>query len=132
MKIGIHAFSADSHTQAGVQRARQVEAEAVCLMTTAIPGSAEKGAPDVDALREAVGRYRDAGIDVPAGYAGRWSNELMLGDPAREEEFERLRATLEAMAAAGIEGVLFYTTPARPKNTGVTLSGTSTKSGIII
>ena len=40
----------------------------------------------------------------------------MLGDPAREEEFERLRATLEVMAAAGIEAVLFYTTPARPSD----------------
>src|SRR4051794_16503481 len=109
MKVGIHAFSNDSHTTAGVRRAREVDAEAVCLMTTGLPGVAETGVPERDALREAVGRYRDAGIEVPAGYAGRWSNELMLGDPSRDEEFERLRATLEAMAAAGIESVLFYT-----------------------
>lgn len=114
MKIGIHAFSRDSHTDAGLRRAREVEAEGVCLSVEHLPGMKDRGAPDADALRAAVGGYQDAGFVVPAGYAGRWSNELMLDDPSRADEWERLRATLERMAAAGIQSVLFYTTPARP------------------
>lgn len=114
MKIGIHAFNRDSHLPAGVQRARDVEAEAVCLTVEHMPGVAERGVPDVDAVRAAVALYRDAGIEVPAGYAGRWSNELQLNDPSRDEEFERLRATLAAMTAADIRSILFYTTAERP------------------
>ena len=114
MKVGIHAFTPDSHTAAGVQRARDVEAEAVCLMVTELPGVAERGVPDADAVRAAVGLYGDAGIDASAGYAGRWSNEMMLNAPDKAEEFERLRSTLAAMAAGGMTSVLFYTTPERP------------------
>ncbi len=114
MKVGIHAFDANSHTAAGVERARAAHAEAVCLTVDHVEGAAERGVPDAEALKAAVGRYEEAGIPVPAGYAGRWTNELMLDDPAHTEEFERLRKTLTVMAGAGMRGVLFYTTPARP------------------
>jgi sugar phosphate isomerase/epimerase len=80
----------------------------------AVAGSAESGAPDTDALRDAVHRYHDAGITVPAGYAGRFSTELMLNDPARQAEYDRLRTNLERMAEVGIASVLFYVTPERP------------------
>jgi D-mannonate dehydratase len=114
MQVGIHAFSKDAGTSAGVDRARATGAEGVCLGVTAFAGAEEEGAPRLDALRDAVHRYEDAGISVPAGYAGRFSNEMMLSDPGREEEYRRLVANLERMAAVGIRSVLFYTTPERP------------------
>jgi D-mannonate dehydratase len=116
MKVGIHAFSRDSHTAAGVERARQAGAEAVCLSVEQIDGRETHGVPELDALKAAVGLYDAAGIPATHGYAGRWSNELMLDDPARAEEFDRLVATLRGMAAVGMKGVLFYTTPEKPSD----------------
>jgi sugar phosphate isomerase/epimerase len=53
---------------------------------------------------------------VPAGYAGRFSNPMMLSDATCEVEYRRLLTMLERMAAVGIRAVLFYTTPERPED----------------
>lgn len=118
MQVGIHAFSKNAATAEGVARARDAGAEGICLGVTAVEGSAEEGAPPLAALKDAVHRYEDAGIAVPAGYAGRFSNAMMLNDPACEAEYQRLRANLERMAAVGIRSVLFYVTPERPADPG--------------
>jgi D-mannonate dehydratase len=114
MQIGIHAFRGNAASAEGVARARAAGAEGICLGVTAVPGYKEEGAPELAALQDAVHRYQDAGIAVPAGYAGRFSNELMLNDPACEAEYRRLVASLERLAAVGIRSVLFYVTPERP------------------
>ncbi len=114
MQIGIHAFGKNAATVEGVARARSVGAEGVCLGVSAVEGCAEEGIPPLPALRDAVNRYHDAGIAVPAGYADRFSNPLMLNDPSCEAEYRRLVASLERMAAVGIRSVLFYVTPERP------------------
>jgi len=116
MQIGIHAFGEKAVTAEGVARAKAIGAEGVCLGVTGVPGTKETGVPPLDGLRDAVHRYHDAGIAVPAGYAGRFSDAMMLGDPACEEEYRRLVETLSRMASVGIRGVLFYTTPERPKD----------------
>lgn len=114
MQIGIHAFAKNAATPEGVARARAIGAEGVCLGTSAIPGYADEGIPPLAALREAVNRYHDAGIAVPAGYAERFSNPMMLNDPTSAAEYQRLLANLERLAAVGIHAVLFYVTPERP------------------
>jgi sugar phosphate isomerase/epimerase len=115
MQIGIHAFGEKAATAEGVARAQAVAAEAVCLGVSSVPGAAE-GVPPLEGLRDAVHRYHDAGIAVPAGYAGRFSNPMMLNDNSCEAEYRRLITILERMAASGIRAVLFYTTPERPKD----------------
>jgi sugar phosphate isomerase/epimerase len=114
MQVGIHAFGKNAATAEGVARAGAVGAEGVCLGVSAVAGYAEEGVPPRVALRDAVNRYHDAGIAVPAGYADRFSNPLMLNDPSRAAEYQRLLANLERMAAVGIRSVLFYVTPERP------------------
>lgn len=116
MKIGIHAFGPEAHSEEGVRRALEIGAEGVCLGVMNLPGVREHGVPDGDAIAASAERYRCAGIAVPAGYAGRWSNEMMINAPGYEAERERLRLTLQRMAGAGIESVLFYTTPERPND----------------
>jgi D-mannonate dehydratase len=115
MQIGIHAFGEKAATAEGVARARAVGAEGVCLGVSSVPGAVE-GVPSLEGLRDAVHRYQDAGIAVSAGYAGRFSNAMMLDDPTCEAEYRRLITSLERMAAVGIRAVLFYTTPERPKD----------------
>jgi D-mannonate dehydratase len=115
MEIGIHAFGEKAVTAEGVARARSVGAEGVCLGVSSVPGAVE-GVPPVDALRDAIHRYHDAGIAVPAGHAGRFSNAMMLNDPACEPEYRRFVTILERMAAVGIRALLFYTTPERPQD----------------
>ncbi len=115
MQIGIHAFGENAATAGGVARAQAIGAEGVCLGVASVPGAVE-GVPPLEGLRDAVHRYQDAGIAVPAGYAGRFSNAMMLNDTACEAEYHRLSSILEGMAAAGIRAVLFYTTPERPKD----------------
>ena len=114
MQIGIHAFGEKAATAEGVGRAQAVGAEGICFGVSSVPGAAE-GVPPLEGLREAVHRYQDAGIAVPAGYGGRFSNAMMLSDASREAEYRRLITTLERMAAVGIRAVLFYTTPERPQ-----------------
>ena len=114
MQIGIHAFGENAATAEGVARARSIGVEGVCLGVSAVEGYAAEGAPPLPALRDAVNRYHDAGIAVPAGYADRFSNAMMLNDPSCEAEYRRLLANLERMAAVGIRSVLFYVTPERP------------------
>ena len=114
MQIGIHAFGKNAATAEGVARARSIGVEGVCLGVSAVEGYAAEGAPPLPALRDAVNRYHDAGIAVPAGYADRFSNAMMLNDPSCEAEYRRLLANLERMAAVGIRSVLFYVTPERP------------------
>jgi sugar phosphate isomerase/epimerase len=116
MQIGIHAFGKNAATDEGVARARAVGAEGVCFGVMGVEGYAEEGVPGLAALRDAVNRYHDAGIAVPAGYADRFSNEMMLNDPSREAEYRRLLANLERMAAVGIRSIMFYVTPERPKD----------------
>ena len=114
MLIGIHAFGRDAGTPSGVARARSVGAEGVCLGLEAIQSvAADPNSPD-QALRDAVHRYQDAGIEVPAGYAGRFSDAMMLGDAGAEAEYGGLLRQLERLASVGINSVLYYTTPSRP------------------
>jgi sugar phosphate isomerase/epimerase len=115
MQIGIHAFGENAATQEGVARAQATGAEAVCLDVMAVPGAGD-GAPPFEGLGDAVHRYQDAGIAVPAGYAGRFSNALMLNDAGCDPEYQRLLTILERMAAVGIRSILFYTTPERPED----------------
>ena len=114
MLIGIHAFGRDAATSSGVARARSIGAEGVCLGLEAVDSvSDDQHSPDL-VLRDTVHRYQDAGIAVPAGYAGRFSDQMMLGEAAGDAEYGRLLRHLERLALVGIKSVLYYTTPRRP------------------
>ena len=114
MKIGIHAFGEDALTADGVSRARAVGAEGICLGVFAVAGFAEDGVVRAEALSDAVSRYGDAGIEVPVGHIGPVAHELMLGDPAYEDEYRKILSNLERMAEVGIRALILYVTPERP------------------
>jgi D-mannonate dehydratase len=114
MKIGIHAYGEDAPTAAGVERALKIGAEGVCLGLMNIEGFAEDGVVRQEALADAVSRYRDAGIDVPCAHVGSVPNDLMVGKPGFEEDYRKLVANMERMAAVGIRSLILYVTPEKP------------------
>ena len=116
MKIGIHAYGENGPTAKGVDRARTVGAEGVSLGITEIEGFAEEGVARQEALAEAVARYHDVGIEVPAGYLGNVPTGMMLSEPGFEEDYRKLLANLERMASVGIRSLVLYVTPDRPKD----------------
>ena len=116
MKIGIHALGESAPTAEGVDRARSVGAEGVCLGISRIEGFAQEGVAGQEALADAVARYHDAGIEVPTGHLGNVSTEMMLSEPGFEEEYRKLRANLERMASVGIRSLVLYVTPDRPRD----------------
>jgi sugar phosphate isomerase/epimerase len=118
MKIGIHAYGEDALTADGVDRARAMGAEGVCLGIMGIDGFAEDGVVRGDAMSDAVARYHDAGIEVPAGHVGSVPNEMMVGEPGFEEDYRKLVANIERMAAVGIQSLILYVTPERPSDPG--------------
>lgn len=116
MKIGIHAYDDSGPTAQGVDRARAVGAEGVCLGITGIEGFAQEGVVRQDALADAVARYHDAGIEVPAGYVGRVPDEMMISESGFDEDYRKLLANLERLASAGIRALVLYVTPERPRD----------------
>lgn len=116
MKIGIHAYGEEGPTAQGVERARTVGAEGVSLGITEIEGFAEEGVVRQEALAEAVARYHDVGIEVPAGFLGQVPAGMMLSYPGFEEDYRKLLANLERMASVGIRSLVLYVTPDRPRD----------------
>jgi len=116
MKIGIHAMSGERTPEEVIGRCREIGAEGVCLGCSTIKESAESGVPDAGHLREVVGRFRDAGLDVAAMPGTRCSDAMFYGEPEGQSEKAALYLTLERLAGAGVNAVLFYATPMPPED----------------
>ena len=111
MKIGIHAQDREQSPQALIQRCKDIGADGVCLGCNVIDDFEEKGVPDTDHLHRVLDELRGAGVEVPTVLGARYSNAMFLGEPEGEKEREDLYRTVEVLAEAGVDSMLFWAIP---------------------
>ena len=111
MKIGIHAQNREQSPEDLAQRCKDIGADGVCLGLNVIDGFEENGVPDADHLRRVLEVLRGAGLEVPTVLGARYSNAMFLGEPEGEKEREDLYRTVEVLAEAGVDSMLFWAIP---------------------
>lgn len=116
MRIGIHATNREQTPEDVIRRCRDIGAEGVCLGCSTIKESAESGVPDANHLEQVSGKLRDAGLEVAAMPGARYSDAMFFGEAEGRKEKDALYQTLERLAEAGVNSVLFYATPMPPED----------------
>src|SRR5687768_13272256 len=100
MEIILYANNGDA--DALIARCHALGVNQVCLTLDSLPGYAETGVPEREALRALVQRLAKAGIGVPAGNGATGRSPGVLLDPvAHRREIDAQLQTLESLGAAG-------------------------------
>ena len=111
MKIGIHAQKRDQSPAELIERCKEIGVDGVCLGCNVIDGFEETGIPDKDHLETVLDELRSAGFEVPTVLGTHYSNAMFLGEADGEQEREALYHTIERLADAGVESMLFWAIP---------------------
>ena len=102
-------YANNGNLDALIARCRALGVSQVCLTVDSMPGYAETGVPDPQALRALVQRLADAGIGVPAGNGATGRNPGVVRDPAgHRREIDAQLQTLDSLGGAGIGTLLYY------------------------
>ncbi len=111
MKIGIHAQNREQSPAELVQRCKDVGADGVCLGCNVIDGFEDEGVPDTDHLHRVLDELRSADVEVPSVLGARYSDAMFFGETDGEKEREALYHTVEVLAEAGVDSMLFWAIP---------------------
>lgn len=112
MKAATHMHSGDA--AAIIARCRTLGVDQVCLNVAALPGVAERGIPDHDALRRLIDELGAAGITAPVALTSSGRDPRALADPASPIATEQGRM-LAILGAAGFSALLYYIHWAQPQ-----------------
>lgn len=111
MKVGIHASNRDQSPAELVQRCKDVGVDGVCLGCNVIDGFEGEGVPDTDHLNRVLDELRSAGVEVPSVLGARYSDAMFFGETDGEKERDALYRTVEVLAEAGVDSMLFWAIP---------------------